>query len=66
MKRSAVPERTPRQIAASAAAELQITKLPIDRSATVSMAWHRGTASEPAQTWFRSLLIDMAKADDAD
>ena len=27
---------------------------------TVSMAWHRRTASEPAQAWFRALLIDAA------
>jgi DNA-binding transcriptional LysR family regulator len=54
-----VPERTARQIAASA--ELDISKLPIDLSATVSMAWHRRAASEPAQTWFRSLLVDAAQ-----
>ncbi len=54
-----VPERTARQIAATA--ELQIMKLPIDLSATVSMAWHRRSASEPAQTWFRSLVIDAAQ-----
>ena len=34
--------------------------LPIDFAATVSMAWHRRTASDPAQSWFRSLLIGAA------
>jgi DNA-binding transcriptional LysR family regulator len=56
-----VPRRTARQIAAIA--EIEIMKLPIDFSATVSMAWHRRTANEPAQAWFRSLLLDAA-ADD--
>jgi hypothetical protein len=27
---------------------------------TVSMAWHRRASSEPAQAWFRSLLVDAA------
>ena len=53
-----MPERTARQIAATA--EVAIMKLPIDFSATVSMAWHRRTTSDPAQAWFRSLLIDAA------
>jgi DNA-binding transcriptional LysR family regulator len=53
-----VPERTARQIVATD--ELQIMKLPLDLSATVSMAWHRRTASDPAQTWFRALLIEAA------
>jgi len=48
VERSAVPGRTPRQIAASAA-ELQIIKLPIDLSATVSMAWHQRTAPDLVQ-----------------
>jgi hypothetical protein len=34
--------------------------LPIDFSMTVSMAWHRRAASEPAQAWFRSVLIAAA------
>ena len=34
--------------------------LPIDLSATVSMAWHRRATSEPAQAWFRELLIEAA------
>jgi DNA-binding transcriptional LysR family regulator len=55
-----VPQRTARQLAAMA--ELDIMPLPIDLSVTVSMAWHRRTASEPAQAWFRSLLIDAAAA----
>jgi len=53
-----VPRRTARQIAATA--EIEIMPLPIDFSATISMAWHRRTASEPAQIWFRSLLVDAA------
>jgi DNA-binding transcriptional LysR family regulator len=53
-----VPGRTARQIAATA--EIEIMPLPIDFSTTVSMAWHRRAASEPAQAWFRSLLIEAA------
>jgi DNA-binding transcriptional LysR family regulator len=53
-----VPHRAARQIVA--AAGVDIMPLPIDLSATVSMAWHRRTASEPAQAWFRSLLIEAA------
>jgi DNA-binding transcriptional LysR family regulator len=54
-----VPRRTARQIAATA--EIEIIPLPIDFSTTVSMAWHRRAASEPAQAWFRALLIDAAR-----
>jgi len=54
-----VPQRTARQIAATA--EVEIMPLPIDLSATVSMAWHRRATSEPAHAWFRSLLIEAAK-----
>jgi DNA-binding transcriptional LysR family regulator len=53
-----VPRRTAEQIATTAA--VAILPLPIDLEATVSMAWHRRAASEPAQAWFRSLLIDAA------
>ena len=53
-----VPRRTARQIAATA--EIEIMPLPIDFSMTVSMAWHRRAASEPAQAWFRSLLVAAA------
>ncbi len=53
-----VPSRTARQIAATA--EIEIMPLPLDFSMTVTMAWHRRAASEPAQAWFRSLLIDAA------
>jgi DNA-binding transcriptional LysR family regulator len=56
-----VPSRTARQIAATA--EIEILPLPIDLSMTVSMAWHRRAASEPAQAWFRSVLLDAAAAD---
>ena len=34
--------------------------LPIDLSATVSMAWHLRATSEPALAWFRELLIEAA------
>jgi DNA-binding transcriptional LysR family regulator len=54
-----VPQRTARQIAAIA--DIEIMPLPIDFSATVSLAWHRRTATEPAQLWFRSLLLDAAQ-----
>ncbi len=53
-----VPSRTARQIAATA--EIEIMPLPLDFAMTVSMAWHRRAASEPAQAWFRSLLIEAA------
>ena len=53
-----VPRRTAQPIAAMA--EIEIMPLAIDLSATVSMAWHRRAASEPAQIWFRSLLIEAA------
>ena len=53
-----VPSRIARQIAATA--EIEIMPLPIDFSMTVSMAWHRRAASEPAQAWFRALLIEAA------
>jgi DNA-binding transcriptional LysR family regulator len=56
-----VPSRTARQIAATA--EIEILPLPIDLLMTVSMAWHRRAASEPAQAWFRSLLLAAAAAD---
>jgi DNA-binding transcriptional LysR family regulator len=36
--------------------------LPIDFALTVSMAWHRRAATDPAQSWFRSLLIEAAAA----
>jgi len=54
-----VPRRTAQQIAALA--EIEIMPLPIDLAVTASMAWHRRAASQPAQVWFRSLLIDAAK-----
>ncbi len=56
-----VPRRTARQIATTA--EIAIMPLPIDYAMTVSMAWHRRAASEPAQAWFRSLLTDAAGDD---
>ena len=53
-----VPRRTAQQIAAMA--EIEIMPLAIDLSVHVSMAWHRRATSEPAQAWFRSLLIEAA------
>ena len=53
-----VPSRTASQIAQTA--EIAILPLPIDFAMTVSMAWHRRAHSDPAQTWFRSLLTDAA------
>jgi len=54
-----VPRRTAQQIATVAA--IEITPLAIDLSVPVSMAWHRRATSEPAQVWFRSLLIEAAR-----
>ena len=54
-----VPGRTAQQIAAMA--EIEIMPLAIDLSVHVSMAWHRRATSEPAQAWFRSLLIEAAR-----
>jgi DNA-binding transcriptional LysR family regulator len=51
-----VPRRVAEQIAANAA--LMMTALPIDFEMTVSMAWHRRAAADPAQSWFRALLTD--------
>jgi DNA-binding transcriptional LysR family regulator len=54
-----VPSRTARQIAT--AAEIEILPLPIDLTMTAAMAWHRRSASDPAQLWFRSLLSEAAQ-----
>jgi len=54
-----VPHRTARQIAAIA--DIEIMPLAIDLSVPVSMAWHRRAASEPAQIWFRSLLVEAVR-----
>ncbi|HXC26649.1 MAG TPA: LysR substrate-binding domain-containing protein, partial [Stellaceae bacterium] len=53
-----VPSRVATLIAAHA--EITTLPLPVDLSATVSMAWHRRTTSEPAQAWFRGLLEQAA------
>jgi len=53
-----LPSRAASLIAAHA--EIAILPLPIDFAATVSMAWHRRAASEPAQAWFRGLLQEAA------
>lgn len=54
-----LPYRAARQLAATAGIEFR--PLPIDLSATVSLAWHRRAAGDAAQNWFRSLLIDAAR-----
>jgi DNA-binding transcriptional LysR family regulator len=53
-----VPSRVATLIAAHAA--IAALPLPVDLQATVSMAWHRRSASEPAQAWFRGLLQEAA------
>ncbi len=53
-----VPRRVAAQIATNAA--IAITSLPIDFATTVSMAWHRRSSGDPAQSWFRNLLTDAA------
>jgi DNA-binding transcriptional LysR family regulator len=53
-----IPSRAARLIAAHA--ELATLPLPVDFSATISLAWHRRTTSEPAQAWFRGLLQEAA------
>jgi DNA-binding transcriptional LysR family regulator len=53
-----VPSRVAALIAAHV--ELATLPLPIDYAATVSMAWHRRTTTEPAQAWFRQLLTEAA------
>jgi DNA-binding transcriptional LysR family regulator len=53
-----IPSRAATLIAAHAA--IAILPLPVNFSATISIAWHRRTASEPAQAWFRKLLTEAA------
>jgi len=55
-----VPSRVATLIAAHA--EIATLPLPVDFSATISIAWHRRTTSDPAQAWFRKLLVDAAGA----
>lgn len=55
-----VPSRVATLIAAHA--EIAALPLPVDLQATVSMAWHRRSVSEPAQAWFRGLLQEAASA----
>jgi DNA-binding transcriptional LysR family regulator len=55
-----VPSRAAALIAAHA--EIATLPLPVDFSATVSIAWHRRTTSEPAQAWFRAMLEQAAGA----
>jgi len=54
-----VPRRVAEQIAAASA--VAVTPLPIDFAVTVTMAWHRRAAADPAQCWFRSLLTAAAQ-----
>ena len=54
-----VPSRTAAQIARSG--EIRVLPLPIDFAMTVSIAWHRRATSDPAQTWFRALLVEAAR-----
>jgi len=54
-----VPRRTAQQIAAIS--EIEIMPLALDLFVLVSLAWHRRPTSEPAQIWFRSLLIEAAR-----
>jgi DNA-binding transcriptional LysR family regulator len=54
-----LPSRAASLIAAHA--DIATLPLPIDFSATVSMAWHRRAASEPAQAWFRQMLVEAAR-----
>jgi DNA-binding transcriptional LysR family regulator len=53
-----IPSRAATLIAAHA--EIAILPLPVDFSATISIAWHRRAASEPAQAWFREILTAAA------
>ncbi|HEX3954197.1 MAG TPA: LysR family transcriptional regulator [Stellaceae bacterium] len=55
-----VPRRAAERIAA--AGDIAILPLPLDLTMTVTMAWHRRAASEPAQNWFRALLVEAAGA----
>jgi DNA-binding transcriptional LysR family regulator len=54
-----LPSRAAGLIAAHAG--IATMPLPIDFAATISMAWHRRAASEPAQAWFRGLLVEAAR-----
>jgi DNA-binding transcriptional LysR family regulator len=54
-----VPSRAAALIAAHAA--ITTLPLPVDFQATVSIAWHRRTTTEPAQAWFRGLLQAAAR-----
>jgi DNA-binding transcriptional LysR family regulator len=53
-----IPSRAAALIAAHA--NIVILPLPVDFSATISIAWHRRAAGEPAQVWFRKLLTEAA------
>jgi DNA-binding transcriptional LysR family regulator len=53
-----VPSRVASLIAHHA--DIAALPLPVDQSATVSMAWHRRSTSDPAQAWLRGLLMEAA------
>jgi len=53
-----IPSRAAALIAAQA--EIATLPLPVDFAATISIAWHRRNASDPAQAWFRKLLTEAA------
>jgi DNA-binding transcriptional LysR family regulator len=53
-----IPSRVATLIAAHA--EIATLPLPVNFSVTISIAWHRRTASEPAQAWFRKILTEAA------
>ena len=53
-----IPSRAAALIAAHAG--IVTLPLPVNFSATISIAWHRRAGSEPAQAWFRGLLTEAA------
>lgn len=54
-----VPAHTARRIADMAG--LEIHPLPFARRSEVSMVWHRRCRSDPAQEWFRTLILKPAE-----
>ncbi|HTZ34980.1 MAG TPA: LysR family transcriptional regulator [Stellaceae bacterium] len=58
-----LPSRTAALIAGPAG--LVVLPLPVDFALTVRMAWHRRAAGDAAQSWFRGLITEAARADGA-
>src|SRR5260221_4297509 len=56
-----IPSRAATLIAAHA--DIVTLPLPVDFSATISIAWHRRADSDPAQAWFRRLLTEATGID---